>query len=116
MKIFKVYIAGPMRGYPEFNRPAFDHAEKVLKARGFEVWNPGKDFSGLDPKLDCATAPDYSPNATAQYMKRDLPNVLSCDAVGVLEGWEKSAGARIEVHVARECGLLIFDAITGKTL
>lgn len=113
----KVYIAGPMRGRPDFNSAAFNEAEAAFTARGFRVWNParhGKDFAGTG--LDVADRPDFSPNATARYMRRDLPEVLGCDVVAVLEGWEKSIGARIEVWVARECGLEIVDARTGLSL
>lgn len=110
----KVYIAGPMRGYPDFNTPAFNAAEDAWIARGHQVWNPakhGKDFTGTG--LDLADRPDFTENATKRYMRRDLPQVLECDIVAVLEGWEQSAGARIEVHVARACGLEIVDAKTG---
>ena len=40
----KVYIAGPMSGYEEFNFPAFNKAEELLrKSYGYEhVVNPAK--------------------------------------------------------------------------
>lgn len=45
-------------------------------------------------------------------MKFDLPAVLDSDAVAVLPGWERSTGARLEVHVARVCGIPVVWADT----
>ena len=36
----KVYIAGPMSGYPDMNGPAFDKKADELRAQGYEVVNP----------------------------------------------------------------------------
>ncbi|EGF7427729.1 DUF4406 domain-containing protein, partial [Escherichia coli] len=36
----RVYIAGPMTGYKNFNREAFHEAEEKLKQKGCTVLNP----------------------------------------------------------------------------
>jgi len=36
----RVYIAGPMSGYPRFNYAAFDRAEQQLAAMGLEPVSP----------------------------------------------------------------------------
>ena len=38
----KVYVAGPMRGIPEFNFPAFFAAADKLRGDGFAVFNPAE--------------------------------------------------------------------------
>ncbi|ECE8819412.1 DUF4406 domain-containing protein, partial [Salmonella enterica subsp. enterica serovar Reading] len=43
----KVYIAGPMTGYENFNREAFHRAEKALKREGHTVLNPAVLPNGL---------------------------------------------------------------------
>ena len=43
------------------------------------------------------------------YMCRDLPQVCLADAVAVLDGWEKSDGARMEVLLAAFLGKLVLD-------
>lgn len=95
------YLAGPMRGIPEYNFPAFYAAAAALRERGFEVWSPAEHDvhqDGFDPTKDKAQPMRY-------YMKRDLPAVLGADFVAVLPGWESSQGATCEVMVARACGI-----------
>jgi hypothetical protein len=104
----KLYLAGPMRGYPQFNFPAFFAAAKDLRARGHEVWSPAEndvDVDGFDPTTDAA-------KPMRHYMLRDLPAVLNSDAVALLPGWRKSTGALMEVYVATGCGIPILDAAT----
>ena len=104
----RVYLAGPMRGYPAFNFPAFAEAATRLRAAGHEVWSPAEndvEADGFDPTKD-------APRSMAHYMGRDLPAVCASEAVAVLAGWRKSQGARLEVHVAVSCGIPILDAAT----
>ena len=103
----KLYLAGPMRGYPDWNYPAFREAAAVLRSMGHEIFSPAeKDAElGHDPNKDGHLGYKF-------YMAHDLPAVLASDAVAVLPNWERSKGARLEVHVARECGIPILDAAT----
>ena len=103
--IRKVYLAGPMTGYPEFNFPEFIDAASSLRVRRFEVWSPAeRDLEeGFDPKTDDSKGLKY-------YMQYDLPAVVKCDAVAVLPGWHKSAGARLEVFTAWAVGMPVFWA------
>lgn len=88
----KVYVCGPMTGYPDFNRPAFRTAADLVRAQGFEVVTPA----------DC-----YSGDSWEAGMKHDIPAMLSCDRVALLGEWEKSRGARLEVFIARELGMKV---------
>lgn len=36
--------------------------------------------------------------------------LLTCDAIALLAGWQKSAGAHLEIHVAHRVGIDIVEA------
>jgi len=92
------YLAGPMSGFPEHNFPLF-HAETArLRALGYDIVNPAEINTD-------AVAPDW-----AECLKRDIPQLCTCDGVIVLEGWSKSRGASLEVHIARQLGMRLAAA------
>jgi len=88
----KIYIAGPMSGLPGYNLPAFAAAALELEALGYDATNPGRH--GV---IEGYTWQDY--------MRRALVEMLACDAVAVLDGWENSKGASLEVYVARQLAM-----------
>lgn len=110
----KVYVAGPMRGYPAFNFPAFDHAAAELRKLGHEVCNPAehdRDKHGTmideseDGNLAEIQAKGFSLRDALAY---DLSWIAKhADAVCVLTGWEDSLGALAEVALADALGLVV---------
>jgi hypothetical protein len=108
-KQMRVYIAGPMRGLPLFNFPAFDAAADRLRAAGFEPVNPAEMDRqiGFDPATDKPT-PEFLRKAIA----RDLQAITECDAIALLPAWQSSTGAMIEFSLARMIGLQVLDATT----
>lgn len=96
------YIAGPMRGLPEGNYPAFNAAAEVLRKAGWRVFNPAETDS------EVATEAEQAPVPLKVYMRQDLVDVCNSDVVFVLPGWEQSQGARLEVHVAHEVGIPVY--------
>ena len=111
----RVYIAGPMRGYPKFNFPAFDAARDAWAARGWEVVSP----ADLDRQLDGVQEDNPTPEQVkpfAHYMRRDIEVLLTVDAIAFLPGWEKSTGANVEMVVGAALNLDLYDAITFGTL
>lgn len=82
-----VYIAGPMRGYENFNYNAFMNAEALLREEGFKVLNP-------------ACLPNDLPED--KYIPICLSMLTQCDAVYLLEGSEFSKGTRVEFAYAKE--------------
>jgi hypothetical protein len=88
----KLYIAGPMTGLPDYNLDAFAIAATRLRACGYDARNPGS--RGV---IEGYTWRDY--------IRDGLSLLLFCEAVAVLDGWEQSKGATLEVHVARSLAL-----------
>lgn len=88
----KLYVAGPMSGLPDWNYPAFAEAAKALRVAGYMVENPGEGYEGTEGTVDGWTWEDY--------LRRALRQMLTCEAVALLDGWESSKGARLEVATA----------------
>ena len=103
-----VYIAGPMRKIQWYNFPAFDAAADKLRAEGHEAINPaeldrkaGFDAMKLDENYDWDSIPDEMDFDLAKWVQRDIAGVLEADAIYMLEGWEDSTGATVELAVAK---------------
>lgn len=88
----KVYISGPMTGIADLNAPAFAAEAARLLALGYQVENPA------DVML-----PDGA--TWADYMRADIPLLLACTHIRMLDGWTMSKGARLEHHIAISLGL-----------
>lgn len=88
----KIYIAGPMTGLVEFNRPAFMFTAAKLTGRGHVALNPAVPPDGL---------------TQAQYMDICLAMLRCAHAIYLLDGWENSAGARAEKALAEKLRLEI---------
>jgi hypothetical protein len=101
------YIAGPMRGIPYYNFPAFDAAKDRLVALGWTVISPADldrehnfDSSSLAPDSDWNAIPENFDLSAC--IRRDVEAVLQCDALVFIPGdWGKSTGCRAELAVAR---------------
>lgn len=109
----KVYLAGPMTGYPKFNYPAFDVAAKSLRGQGHEVESPAEldephVFEAVlaSPDGDVAALKEATGEGFGDFLARDIRIVadVSVDGVVVLPGWEVSRGANLEVQVANGLG------------
>ncbi len=83
------YIAGPMSGYPEFNRPAFEAEAKRQTDLGHVVLNPAILPDGL---------------SQAEYMQLCMPMVMIAKRIVMLPGWRKSTGATAEHALAVKLG------------
>ncbi|MCL8299427.1 DUF4406 domain-containing protein [Pseudomonas mosselii] len=88
----RVYISGPMTGFPDFNYPAFNAAAADLRAAGVHVENPAEN-----PKPPCGT--------WLGFMRLAVAQISHCDYVVTLPGWAESRGARVEVELAQGLGL-----------
>lgn len=107
----RVYLAGPMTGYPEFNATGFAEGERYAKSQGWDVASPQNTdpaHEGLCPDGDRHTT-DAGSHPYPCWIKASLRMMLDCDAVLMLPGWEKSRGARLERSVAETCSMPVHE-------
>lgn len=88
----KIYIAGPMTGYENFNRSAFNAKADDLRINGCTPLNP-------------ATLPDGL--TQAQYMDICFAMIRAANGIHLLKGWGKSKGALAELAYAVKLELSI---------
>jgi hypothetical protein len=86
------YVCGPISGYPQDNRPAFERAAEILKAEGHKAITPF----------------EVAPNPTSyeEAMRLDVAFLAEhCGRIAVLPGWQNSRGAKCELHAAQMFGM-----------
>jgi hypothetical protein len=109
-----VYIAGPMRGYPEFNFPAFDAAERSLRAWGYSPFSPAaKDREGGFDPTGMTGNEDLSSLGfnLREALGADLEFITThAEGILLLPGWEESSGVYAELTTAAVLGLVASEA------
>ena len=90
----RVYVSGPMTGLPDLNFPVFNAEARRLRELGYTVFNPAEFNKG---------------KGRAECMRHDIRMVTLCDAIQLLPGWRCSKGAALELAVAKELGMQVFD-------
>lgn len=110
-----IYIAGPMRGHPEFNHPSFFAAEAVLNSAGHSTFNPARrdaEEAGLDVTGMSGDMGEVENFSLREALHADMEYItLHADAIYMLEGWENSSGARAEKALAEAlCLKVIYQA------
>lgn len=97
IKKLKIFIAGPMRGYPNYNFDKFDAYENLLKDRGIECVNPGRisrKFKEVEVNNDI--------NVYNEMVRLQQEAEKTCNAILLLDGWQWSKGVKLEVKTAAE--------------
>lgn len=108
---YEVYISGPMTGLPNYNYDEFhrvadwlvgsrvDFAKRHKLKKGTMVFplNPARNFGG-DQTLP-----------RERYLALAVEQVKSAQAILLIDGWEYSEGARLELETAITNGLDIYE-------
>lgn len=90
----RLYLSGPMSGLPEFNFPAFHKVAGLLRAKGHFVVSPAE--------ITTDTGASWQ-----ECLRADIKALCDCDAVALMDGWEHSNGAHLELHIAHRLGLRV---------
>lgn len=88
----KIYISGAITNNPKY-KEQFAEAEKKLVSLGHEVVNPAKN----------------SANTYKDYIDLGLFELMKCEAIYLLKGWQKSDGANLEYVYALTVGLQVLN-------
>lgn len=110
----KLYLAGPMRGIPEFNFPAFHAAAKALRDEGHFVFSPAEkdnERHGTDISKGNHTGDELQASGEHGFSLRvalaaDMKFICEeADGIVMLPGWENSKGAKAEKATAEALNL-----------
>lgn len=89
----RVFISGPMSGYKDYNKPEFLRAEYHLNELGYtSIRNPIR----LDQSL-----------SYRELINLCLWMLQDSDVLYLLDGWQKSSGAKLEHQYAVTTGMEI---------
>ena len=111
----RIYVAGPMRGRPQFNFPTFNAVTKYLRDQGHDVFNPAErdiEMHGAVPFMSSETGDMKDIEHTGLSVRDVLAFDLGwlcrdAEAILMLPGWETSMGATAEWAAARAVGMKI---------
>jgi hypothetical protein len=118
-----IYVAGPMRGYDNWNYDAFNRQAEALQNQGWTVINPAEldktyadgKWSGPNGVLE-SDPHRFNPNLDYNHQEflrevllRDLSHICTdCGAIYMMRGWENSKGAKAEWALGKALGLRIY--------
>jgi len=96
-----IYIAGPMRGYTDLNKGAFDAATDILAAHG---------MIGVTP-FDVGEAADIVQSETniVALLAADFAQIEKSIGICLLPGWQNSCGTLSELAFAKRQGKVVFE-------
>jgi hypothetical protein len=109
----KIYLAGPMSGYPQFNFPLFYKAAALLRADGWNVVSPAELDADTDAEIPKAAlaSPDgkhinkgVAGHTWGDLLARDVKMLADDGINGIifLPDWHKSRGARLEAFTGTQ--------------
>ena len=100
----RVYISGKIgeEVISDATRRKFARAEEMLKAKGYEVFNPTTSGLGkvADEKVSEAERRGEKTTWYQEILKLDLDALSFCDGIYLLNDYKQSDGARIEYDFA----------------
>lgn len=119
----RVYISGPITGWEDMNRAEFERARGLLKCAGHDPVCP----LDIVPRVREEVPPVrigwarriFGPREIPEpkgppafltwsdYMRADVRELMGCDAVYMLAGYENSPGAMVEYKLAEALGMRI---------
>lgn len=98
----RIYISLPISHYDLEERKQYAQKVEDALSHFYEVVNPLKN--GIPEDADWRV-----------HMKKDLQDLLTCDAIYLCKDWEKSKGCKLEFDVATTCNIQHFYEVSYAT-
>jgi hypothetical protein len=106
----RIYLCGPITGLPLDNRPAFDKAVADVTIKFKETY---QQVEVINPHVTCADIVRQHKGTPKHLwekcMKADITEMLKCDMVVLLPGWQNSRGATLERTIAMNLGIPVWS-------
>ena len=99
----KVFLSGPMTGYPGYNFQRFNLVEKQLTDAGIECVNPVHICKKYKEEHVLADKAVFD-----RMIAEEQEAERKCDVILLLDGWQMSKGVRLELKIALEMDMQIF--------
>ena len=100
----KVYISGRIgeEVISDETRQRFAKAEEMLKAKGYETFNPADEQVQywLDEMYESAKEMDETLDRYTYYLMKVMIKLAKCETIYMQENWRRSPGATAEYHFA----------------
>jgi len=90
--VLKIYLSGKMTGIENYNYNKFNLVAKALRESGCNVINPAEMNSEVDWEWK-------------DFMKEAIKMMMDADVLFVLNGYETSIGANVEIELAEKLGI-----------
>lgn len=102
----RIYISGPITGVGvDANKQAFK--DMVLKIHDMGIGEPVSPRAHRMPPW--FSLPENEDQVWTYMMKRALKDLLDCDSMVLLDGWEGSKGCLVELEVCKLLEIPVFD-------
>tara|TARA_R110001583_G_C5630751_1_gene407011 strand:+ start:1611 stop:1946 length:336 start_codon:yes stop_codon:yes gene_type:complete len=93
----KIYISGMITGLKHDQyRKKFKEAVEFLRSEGNDPVDPSE-----------LGKPEH--HSWDYYMRKAIPQLCECDGIYMLEGWQESKGARLELQIARSLDMNVVE-------
>jgi len=96
VKVYDIYVSGGMTGLPDMNRANFHRITSRLRRAGLSVFNPAEIKGGEHWEW-------------SDFMREAIRGQMQCHAIFMLFGHERSKGATVELNLARQLGMPVFN-------
>lgn len=98
----KLFISGPMTGLPNYNFDRFNEVEAEIRGGNprIEIVNPVTICRRFKKELVLSDKRVFDAMIAEQQKEE-----RTCNAILLLDGWQKSKGVRLELKTAIECGM-----------